>query len=104
MEGVTTLQTLLDWVIRLGAMYLAFRLTEWLDWPVDSEIRRYVAFTIASALGLCAWGVGIEFGYIAQPAADWHAWVEGAAGVVLTIILGAQITHARVILSGQDHE
>jgi hypothetical protein len=101
-DGVTTLQTLLDWVVRVGAMYLAFEITERLAWPGNSELRRYVAFAIAAVVGLAAWGVGIEFGYIAAPEPDWHCWIESATGVVLTIVLGAQVAHARVVLSEQN--
>lgn len=102
MENVTTLKALLDWVIRLGAMYLAFWITERIAWPEDAEARRYVAFVIAGVVGLAAWGVGIEFGYIEKPPADWHKWVESGSAVVLTIVLGSQVAHARAVLSKRD--
>lgn len=102
MESVTTLQTLIDWLMRVGAMYLAFWLTERLAWPENSEVRRYVSFVIAAVIGLCAWLLGIEFGYITQPAPDWHAWVESAVGVVLIIVVGSQVAHARVVLSQEE--
>lgn len=98
-ESITTLNALLDWVIRLGAMLLAFWFTERIAWPEDAEARRYVAFVVAAVIGLAAWYIGIEFGYIEKPPADWHAWVESGAAVVLTIVLGAQVVHARAVLS-----
>lgn len=96
---ITTLETLLDWVIRLGAMLLAYEIVERINWPADSELRRYFSYLTGAVIGLAAWGVGIEFGYIEKPPMDWHAWIEGAFSVVLTIILGAQVIHARVVLS-----
>lgn len=99
MENVTTLKALLDWVIRLGAMSLAFWITERLDWPEDAELRRYGSFVIAALIGLVAWEIGITFGYIDTPAPDWRAWVESGAAVVLTIVLGSQVVHARFVLS-----
>lgn len=105
MESITTLNALLDWVIRLGAMLLAFWMTERIAWPEDAEARRYVSFVIAAIVGLAAWGVGIEFGYIEKPPADWHRWIESGAAVVLTIVLGSQIAHARAVLSARaGHE
>jgi hypothetical protein len=99
MENITTLEALLDWCIRFLAMYLAFEITKRIAWPPDSEMRRYFSFLVAVILGLIAWGVGIEFGYIAKPIADWHAWVESATAIALTIIVGEQVVHARVVLS-----
>ena len=100
MEQITTLQAAVDWIIRIGAMVLAYRITEAIKYPLGSEQRRYLSFAIGAALGLAAWGVGLEFGYIATPTGDWHAWVEAAAGVVLTIVLGSQVVHARANLKG----
>lgn len=96
---VTTLQTLIDWIIRVGAMWLAYYIMTKIDLDIDAEFKRYVSFGIGAVIGLLAWGVGIEFGYIQQPGPDWHAWAESATAVVLTIILGAQVAHARFQLS-----
>ena len=99
MENITTLQLLLDWIARFGAMLLAYEIVRRIDWPADCELRRYFSFLIAAAIGLAAWGIGIEFGYILHPGPDWHEWVESAVAIVLTIIVGAQVVHARAVLS-----
>ncbi len=98
-ESITTLNALLDWVVRVGAMLLAFGITERVQWPVGAEARRYFSFLVAAVIGLAAWYIGIEFGYIEKPPADWHAWVESGAAMVLTIVLGSQVAHARAVLS-----
>lgn len=99
MAEITTLQALFDWIIRIGAMLLAFNIVERAPLPYSAEVRRYAAFAVGAVIGLLAWGLGIEFGYIQQPVPDWHAWVESAAAVVLTIVIGAQVVHARTVLS-----
>ncbi len=99
MENITTLKLLLDWIARVGAILLAYEIVERTNWPANSELRRYFSFLVAAGIGLGAWGIGIEFGYILRPDPDWHAWVESAVAIVLTIIVGAQVIHARAVLS-----
>ncbi len=103
MEDLSTLKALVDWLLRAGAAYLAFWLVEQMrdDLLVGltPEQARYVSFVVAGLFGLLAWAIGLEFGYIERPVGDWHAWVEGGAGVVLTVVLGAQAVHGRARLS-----
>lgn len=103
-EELTTLNALVTYLTGAGAAALAFVLVEKIKWPDGEEPRRYFSFVVAAAIGLVAWGVGIEFRYIEQPVADWHAWVEGAAGLVLPIIIAAQVLHARVVLGKKTEE
>ncbi len=103
MDGVNTFQQLLAYlVLGGGAGYVAFWLTERLAWPENAEPRRYVSFVVAAAIGLLAWLVEIEFGFVASPEGDWHAWINNGVTVALVVILSAQAIHGRVVLSREE--
>jgi len=104
MDGteITTLKTLIDWAIRVGAAQLAFWLMNRL--PVDGlayDTKNFLSWAIAGVLALAAWGAGIGMGYISVPTGDWRAWVEGAAGIVLTVVVLNRGLYARAKAAGR---
>jgi hypothetical protein len=59
---------------------------------LSSEVRRYLSFILAGALGALALWVQVRLGYAEAPT-DITGWAE-----VLFAVLFAQILHARVFL------
>ena len=91
-DSPTTLKLLVEWTINLGAMRFAVWLVDVLkvpEWPYD--LKTYFGIFVAVVVGLAAWGVGLFMGYLPLPVPDSRQWIEGAAGVALTIIVGSQV-------------
>ena len=100
------MQTLPEWLVWLvfngGAGVVAYGSIALLEkWPafeqawskVSGEVRRYISFGVAGALGVLAFWAQVSLGYVEPPGA-LREWLEAAFPIIVS-----QIIHARIALS-----
>jgi len=65
---------------------------------LSAELKRYLAWALAGACGICAWGTLLWFGAEVMPTTP-QEWTAAVFRVLFLAISGSQIMHARKELS-----
>lgn len=89
------LKDFLTWATTAGAAWLTYHLINSVPAlaGLGPRAKRRVAYALSGGIAVLAYLIMVEFGYVAAPAGDWHAWAETLFAVATSAFGLATIIH-----------